>query len=358
VIQAERLSSRHIYALDGLRAIAVLSVLGLHYSAALKDAHEWWARGTFSVFSHGAKGVDLFFALSGFLITGILIDSRTGAGYFRSFWARRVLRIFPVYFAYLAVILIAVRAARPDEFAGVQLWPYFVFASNWKHGTGSHDPYLIHLWSLAIEEQFYLFWPFLVWWCPPRRLLAACGLVVFLALAARVAAVGMVSEATLFRVTPFRADTLACGAAIAVIVRNQQLLSIALKSSPVALAASLLTWFFTLHTTAYFTIGFTALAVAIAVIVLWTVNSQPAVLCLPGLRSIGRVSYGMYMYHLLVGVLCWRLIAFTNTGVMRPGQVLFFMLLATVATFLIAQLSYRLMEQLILRYKSRFSVNQ
>jgi peptidoglycan/LPS O-acetylase OafA/YrhL len=298
--------------------------------------------------------VDLFFALSGFLITGILIDSRSDTGYFRSFWARRILRIFPVYFAYLAVILIAVRMARPDEFAGTLLWPYFVFASNWKHGTGSHDSYLIHLWSLAIEEQFYLVWPFLVWWCPPRRLLAACGAVVVLSLTCRLMAAGLVSEATLFRVTPFRADTLACGAAVAVIVRSPHLFRMALSASPYLFALSLLIWFYTLHTALYFTIGFTALATAIALLVLWTVCWQPAVLRVEGLQGIGRVSYGMYMYHLLIGAVCWRLIRLTRPGTSQPLQILLFIPIAVVVTYLCARLSYRFMEQPILQFKSRF----
>ena len=164
--------------LDGLRAIAVFAVLIEHSFHLIRTP---WMLFSFS--APGPVGVRLFFVLSGFLITGILLRARTeaenrGAGLTRvwmSFYVRRALRIFPLAYAAIAVAwLVGIPAAR------AHLAWYLTYTSNVLSAginlhsptqlAGSFDPSLGHFWSLALEEQFYLVWPLLILMCPTRAL--------------------------------------------------------------------------------------------------------------------------------------------------------------------------------------------
>ena len=160
----------HILSLDGIRGVAILMVLCHHFFGHMHS--NWgWLTAIYNQLGQGWVGVDLFFALSGFLITRILIRSKNKAHYFRDFYVRRSLRIFPLYYAALAVIFVVLLplgwVAPPGESAANPLW-------FWTYGTNiylcvrqhldlgyTHIP-LAHLWSLAVEEHFYLVWPLLV----------------------------------------------------------------------------------------------------------------------------------------------------------------------------------------------------
>jgi hypothetical protein len=155
--------------------LAILLVLAFHCRVAFSGTQEI-PLPILRVLDLGWSGVDLFFVLSGFLITGILLDSRESHGYFRTFYARRVLRIFPLFFAYLFLVLVVFRYAwiwysGRDLWSATNPWWYFSYLLNWKPDHGYNDLYLGHLWSLAIEEQFYLVWPLVVWLLspPPAR---------------------------------------------------------------------------------------------------------------------------------------------------------------------------------------------
>ena len=135
-----------------------------------------------ALWSLGWVGVQLFFVLSGFLITGILQRARGSPlrTYLRNFYGRRVLRIFPLYYAYLAVLGVAVLLGKMPDGVAERLSYASVYLSN--HYTGSHAGALLlsHFWSLAVEEQFYLVWPFLIFFCPDhwlRRVLVVLVLV-------------------------------------------------------------------------------------------------------------------------------------------------------------------------------------
>lgn len=152
---------RHLGQLDILRGIAILAVIAYHASNHLK-----WAVFS-SLVSYGWCGVDLFFVISGFLITGILLGSRDDEGYFVNFYMRRVLRIWPLYFAFLLLMLVLLPAAMPRAMAeSVQsanpAWAFPLFLQNLFVHNKIVGPLGI-TWSLAIEEQFYMAWPFFVW---------------------------------------------------------------------------------------------------------------------------------------------------------------------------------------------------
>ena len=154
--------------LDAVRGLAVLAVL-VHNTD--KDLY------TGFVSRNGWMGVDLFFVLSGFLITGILLDTKNTESYFRNFYARRCLRIWPLYYCTLLFMFVAVPLVRPSEAhqifepRSMPWWSYFVYLQNFlvpviTRATGP----LGVTWSLAVEEQFYLVWPLVVRFCSSKTL--------------------------------------------------------------------------------------------------------------------------------------------------------------------------------------------
>jgi peptidoglycan/LPS O-acetylase OafA/YrhL len=168
----------HIPAVDGVRGVAVLAVMASHlfYFNATTPAMRWLQRGL----EFGASGVDIFFVLSGFLITGILYDSLSEERYFQKFYARRTLRIFPLYYGVLLVaVLTTVLLGRHYHYELLSLALY-VQNTHWiavpiSMYAGPPGLPLQHFWSLAVEEQFYLVWPLLIFVLRrPRPILVAC----------------------------------------------------------------------------------------------------------------------------------------------------------------------------------------
>src|SRR5687767_2907742 len=165
-----------IPALDGLRGIAIILVM-LHHFTYYRPNSGIDAQIA-SVLFFGWAGVDLFFVLSGFLITGILLDTRDSKRYFSTFYARRTLRIFPLYYLVLLlafVVLPKFPALHPvllGQVGPVDLppqWPYWLYLTNFSIADGGWVHGWVDVaWSLAIEEQFYLVWPLMIWLCPPR----------------------------------------------------------------------------------------------------------------------------------------------------------------------------------------------
>ncbi len=209
-----------IPALDGLRGVAILLVLLMHagfhgiaidrsMSAPLLHGYLWGAL-------LGWCGVDVFFVLSGFLITGILVRAKGSPHYFRDFYARRALRIFPLYYAAWALLFVVL--PRPAVAAPDEAWTSLLYLQNWLYGTRGtfSDPARTITWSLAIEEQFYLLWPALVLWTTPRWLRRLCVATIVGAIALRAGLLLGGAEHVYF-LTPCRLDALAAGALLAVV---------------------------------------------------------------------------------------------------------------------------------------------
>ena len=200
--------------LDALRAFAVLGVVACH---TFDEQRQSWAQ-------YGGYGVQLFFVISGFLITGILMDARRDAdalalpmtGVFRSFYARRALRIIPIYYVTLAIgTFIGVQGMREELGWNV------LYLSNWRIALDGHWGGAPHIWSLAVEEQFYLLWPFVVLLAPRRLLPWAIGSMILVALVTRTALTAgtdMWSDGTGI-VTPAALDALGLGALLAMLWR-------------------------------------------------------------------------------------------------------------------------------------------
>jgi peptidoglycan/LPS O-acetylase OafA/YrhL len=206
--------------IDGLRALAILLVVLWHYVGASSEIGPASLLWKLTIF--GRSGVDLFFVLSGFLITTILLRNRSAPNYFIVFYARRAFRILPIYYVMVVLCALAVLAGfAPSLFDGpVPLWMYALGLQN--IGMTIHNTYgaswLAGTWSLAIEEQFYLLFPAIVLLTSPRQLrtlliviLAVCPLLRIFAwwYGAPLSGYGY------YVLTPFRADNLAIGALIA-----------------------------------------------------------------------------------------------------------------------------------------------
>ena len=344
--------------LDALRAFAVIAVAVSHWTPVFLVGIVPW--GT---------GVQLFFVLSGFLITGILLRSRPSDlgislwSALRIFYARRILRIFPIYYAVLAFsLLFAVGSIR-------ETWPWHVaYLSNFYyathvHGTAIADPYL-HFWSLAVEEQFYLFWPLIALVLSRRALAIALYSFVAISIVFRVTIDSWVPSLVSVRyLTPSCLDALAIGALIAharhyagsSAVRRIAWIFAAVGVLGLVVTTKLLPRVITADSA--HRIGHTFLVIFYGAIVAKASEGFGGVLgrllSLKPLLYLGKISYGIYVYHYFAAAaIAW--IA-TRTGWEALQQRLSLTLVAyAVFTVVLAVVSWHFFELPINRLKNRF----
>jgi len=307
--------------LDGLRAIAILLVvphnLNLMFTAG-------GVAYPFVVALHrGWIGVQLFFVLSGFLITGILLDARDSPDYYRSFFVRRVLRIFPLYYATLVVLFVLLPAFgllpasfKRDPMVELSHWAYF---SNWYGAFHPGEASVSHFWSLAVEEQFYLLWPFVIHRRSAEWVMRLCFAIAAAALALRVAML-LTGTPGIYTFLATRMDALALGGAVAAAFRVPSAASWTLDHRRLLIAASVLSllagavisrgYYFTDPMT--LTLGLSFLAIAFALLVAAGVAADRlgaagwlGALRWSSLRRVAKYSYAMYVLsvplHFLVG---------------------------------------------------------
>lgn len=326
--------------LDGLRTIAFLAVF-FHHALAVKLL---WA------------GVDLFFVLSGFLITGILLRQRTSPGYFRTFYYRRFLRIFPPYYLVLALAFALLPQARPD-------WPWYALYLSNIHSsffTADVAPALLPMWSLAIEEQFYVLWPLVVFLCDARVLKRLCIALIIAAPALRaLATVTWPDFRPVYHLLPTRMDLLAAGALVAVwwsekpafVQRLARLAPYAAAVAGIAFAAltyALPSFRTSSHSLAFNTLGYSLIVVVMTAVVTWAIPQRAGGL-FRLLRSrpmvyLGTISYMMYLCH--QGVL----------GLVHRADLppLVHAAVALSIVVVCSALSWHLLEKPLQRFKNRF----
>jgi peptidoglycan/LPS O-acetylase OafA/YrhL len=369
-----------IAALDGLRGVAILMVLVGHLMHVPEQASPAFAAAA-GLIRYLWVGVDLFFVLSGFLITGILLQTRQSPTYLRSFYARRVLRIFPLYYATLIVYYLV--APRLPYYAGPSLafeqqhraW-YFLYAGNFVINRYHFGPdNLGHFWTLAVEEHFYLLWPLLVLLLGPRKLRWACVAAVVMSLGLRIL-LHLRGVYLPQLMTPCRTDALAMGALLAVEYREGRLARWLRPATyalvPLALLSAMFLWPIKLPAEpspqdlltlwASQSIAFTLLALTFAAMVVVAVcvprRSLPErALASPVLRFFGKYSYAMYCFHpLLIPPMMAYLSPTRLTAAVRSPAVglVIFIIAVIVATTTLAFASWHLFEKHLLRLKRFF----
>lgn len=362
--------SGHVRELDGLRAVAILLVIP--HNADHFDSVDRWNWLPAAVAHLGWTGVQLFFVLSGFLITRNLLDSRGSANYYSTFYGRRALRILPLYVVTLAFFLFLlphVVTLSPEVLASYahQGW-FWTFLNNWVWNYGREVYWFPHLWSLAIEEQFYLAWPLLVAGLGGRRLLLACIAIVAVAVGARAALwFWGVSPLAIYKFTVCRMDALAVGAIAALTVRSPAAVECVRRHGASALAAAcgaltgvaLVTHNYDIADPVLVVGGYTLLALAFGTILLLAACPSTVVLVQEAkrllrwspLRSVGRVSFAMYLFHKPIAMAwdstLWPSLA-TATG---PAAPVLYVLAVAVASYGGGLVSYHLLEKHALALK-------
>jgi len=372
----------HMPALDGLRGLAILLVLAYH-QCVMQPAgpvDDLFVRAV----RFGWCGVDLFFVLSGFLITGILLDTKADRNYLKNFYARRVLRIFPLYYAvvfFCLVILPQFQHPKTENFgriAGDEVW-YWLYLSNFSIASaGAFRHGILDIsWSLAIEEQFYLFWPLCVLVFSRRALRRICLAAILVAFVFRTSLLAAGCQPiSVYVLTPSRIDALAVGAWIAVAARDLQggivRLGKVAKTSLVPLGAALVglwAWRngYRWDSPVTQSVGYSLLAILFGVQLTLCVTAAPggyvnAAFNSSFMRMFGKYSYALYLFHLPIRAVIRDTILPPDRfpqlfGSSIPGQLLFFVL-ATSLTLGAALLSWHLYEEHFLRLKEYFQYDR
>jgi peptidoglycan/LPS O-acetylase OafA/YrhL len=368
---------RRVPSLDGIRGLAILSVIAFH-TLRLTEPHgladALWAGVQESTWA----GVDLFFVLSGFLITGNLLDSLGNKHYLRNFYARRTLRIFPLYYSVLILPLLVVPLVVPvvrrpplyQKLLENQIW-LWTFLQNYIQSTAEHTLHGFgHFWSLAVEEQFYWVWPLIILFAGRRHLLKLCLAACVLSPLLRWALLSHdVTPWAIRQLTYTRADTLLYGAVAAILIREPHLAS---KLSPLikavlALAGSTLFIILLRHRYVPYEApdteiaGYSAVAILFAALIYKAATTRgylTGFLSTPVLRWFGQYSYAIYIFHAFVlGV--WEYTALNSWFKHWPflGAMVLFVF-TTAFSSLIALISWHLIESRFLRLKRYFEYTE
>ncbi|HEX3662694.1 MAG TPA: acyltransferase [Acidobacteriaceae bacterium] len=371
-------SAKHLPELDGIRGLAILGVLCSH-GAGLTGLFVGPSKVDF-LFQYCMVplwgGVDLFFALSGFLITGILLRTRSTPNYFRSFYARRVLRIFPIYYLVLTVTVIAgcFVPAIARQLPPTHLWKaaYFLYLQNWPffwHGHKIMSGYWGVYWSLAVEEQFYFVWPLLVYYLPARTIFRICiiGFICALPLRILLSALFFGGNFGLAQLTSSRVDALFLGSGTALYMyRFGRPVPLRWIQWALYAGAAIMLYIAAFHhqelvgtSTWILTIGITGYALISGALVALSQHHIPAVqrwLTLRPLRVLGKYSYGIYVYHLLLILSVSAVLRHHRefVSLLSFRDKLMILLVEIGIVLLFARLSYDQFESRFLRLKRYF----
>lgn len=376
-------------ALDGLRALAVLSVFFFHYAAELVPP---WLR-------FGWVGVDVFFVLSGFLITGILFDSRDAEKRWSDFYIRRTLRIFPLFYGVLLVLVLTTPFAHwswswswlslpgyffnlmPAAIAGHPGQTQGVLRATRNHHTEGTLVF-VHFWTLCVEEQFYLIWPAVVFWVRDRRmLLRIIAVVVPAVLVLRCVLYftrGLNQTPMLARAPYTRFDSLLIGGAVALLLRGPAAKQVMAWGGRLLVASLLLFCAVGVVAVKVFdqpsqsdqgtswivTIGLSCCAFAAAGLLLVSLRSATAwttFLQWSWLRWLGQRSYGFYVFHMIWITPTLRIATKLTArwpfsqAAKAPAVILVHAAVGFLITLAVAAASYRWFEQPFLRLKDRWT---
>jgi peptidoglycan/LPS O-acetylase OafA/YrhL len=350
-------------ALDGLRGLAILLVVFYHNFGFIRQSFFGWL------------GVDLFFVLSGFLITGILFRSLGEKNYLRNFYMRRLLRIFPLYYVSLFIFLVIFPMIRnlPADMSyytsnQAWLWTYF---QNWLYifkPTNSSD-ILHHLWSLAVEEQFYILWPLvIVLLKKPRTILFFIVSLLVLVISFRLGLwIFKIENLAYYNLYTFsRIDGLCIGSIVAILT-HMNFDFIRKHTTWIVLSFALINFAFYFSNRFYdfsfpyiALVGYSTFAMMFGLLVYEAVRGETKIINIifgfKPLRFFGKISYAFYIFHWPVFILCnGYLLEYAGRFTGKFGAQVSISLLATVVSILISWLSFRYFESHFLKLKNRYT---
>ncbi|NBX83777.1 acyltransferase [bacterium] len=353
------MKSHHYPALDGVRGLAILLVIFFHSTQIplIGILDKVWQVGAFA----GWVGVDIFFVLSGFLITDILLREKTSENYFLNFYAKRVLRIFPLYYLFLFFMFFVFHQRPAFGFT------YWTFLSNILVSRLGYfpAPMLDATWSLALEEQFYLIWPLVVYFCETRKMRLVCMGLFFTALFLRIFYfLNGANPLTNYVLLATRMDSLSAGAFLALTRSSGSTIPWKRILAFTAVPAACVFLVDVSHSAPWMqTVGFSLNAIMAMSLLGILLQGPPVGISkvfesLP-LRVLGKYSYGMYLLH--VPVIHWVFQAAepfwksagSRLGMGFPIQILF-QSVAILTTLLLAFVLYHVYEKHFLKLKKYF----
>jgi peptidoglycan/LPS O-acetylase OafA/YrhL len=369
-----------IHDLDGLRGVAVLIVIALHvFKRASYFTENPILTSITGLTAVGGVGVDIFFTLSGFLITSILLQARNEGNYFKNFYMRRALRIVPLYLVLILFVLFLAPNVEPEFTSelSILLPVLLLYQQNWIVPlAGLHmTDYLGVTWSLAIEEQFYILWPFLVYYLNTKQLIKFSIWAISISFLARVA--GVIFFADIQSVSQFfyynsftRFEQIIIGALLALVFTYPEMKEKIRRFSPPAFVI-----FFSIFVVLYLlslpglpnpgrssiplTIGgYTIVGLFSAALIGIFITHPPASLLrrffqIPFLVAMGKYSYSMYLFHIPVALILMDI--FWQAG-MRGGKIyLLYVGSAFLVTVVVALLTWHLLEKHMLELKKYFA---
>ncbi|MGB1261487.1 MAG: acyltransferase family protein [Cognaticolwellia sp.] len=360
--------------IEGLRGIAILLVTMHHFWPESSGFYEF-----FSPIVHlGWIGVDLFFVLSGFLIGGILLDTKQNSRYFKNFYIRRFLRIFPLYYLFVVSLFIIVPFGQSilhhvsyeqTEFikeSGSPIW-YLLFLGNIREAITGVEPayFLAPLWSISIEEQFYLLSPLLIYKATAKQLKIVLAVLICLSPLFRLAMFELFpdNERIQYLATISRFDNLSAGLVLAILVRSKYFISKKAVNSTLILLTIAMAVIFSLDGFNRFTFfcrvfGYSMLALYFFTFVLWTIQNRglaiTAVLRNKVLVYLGGLCYGLYLLQRPAEILLLKLMSFIGLDLqLYPTSSL---VLKTLFAIFISQLVWTTFEKPINNLKEKFKV--
>jgi peptidoglycan/LPS O-acetylase OafA/YrhL len=381
--RAEPAERFYLPELDVLRFFAFFAVFIFHLPP--KSVRFFWEYGALGYLGiSGVFGVDLFFTLSGYLLTGLLLRERerTGDINVKAFYMRRSLRIWPLYYFVLVFVFLlsllpaSITSAPPfvvDPFAPMPLRTYFfmvlfLFNFNFAYGVSASLPLMFNLWTISLEEQFYLFWPWVMRYIPRRRIVVVPIVMIAIAVVARAISLPLKLETFVWNNTFTRLDPIAVGILIALMPRPN--LRPVLRVVLVLIGFA--SWFFAAYycglslqiSTAKISMGYPSVALGSGAFLLATLGTKAfstgsaLARCL---IYLGKISYGLYVYNpiarTLALVFLLRVVhtTFESVGLPVWTQWSVYVVIVFVVNLALAAASYRWLEAPFLRLKERFA---
>jgi len=349
----------HIDSLDGLRAIAALMVMFFHFFQHL-SCNDGLGLLFKRISGFGQTGVSLFFVLSGFLITRILLKEKQSEKYFINFYVRRSLRIFPLYYFYLCLVFFIIpffeNTSTPEFFRQVYHWIYlqdFAITFKWNYSGP------LHFWSLAVEEHFYLFFPLLVYFLKEKQLVVSLFSLIVLSVILRF--ILSVKGYEVFYFTFTRLDELSLGALLAVLELKGKLTGTFSKYFLylflIILVPTCTLWFiFTSESNLYLqTFKFLLISLIYFSVIGFLITASKThflnkLLVNKMLLFTGKISYGLYVYHGICFAYFTKYVPTENIIINFIGSF--------ILAFFVSTLSYYFFEKHFLKLKKHFIYNK